>query len=592
MIFQNPFRILLKSEINKFIKITLLLFIVAIFEIFGIASIMPFFSMIANPNLINENKIFSKAYKIFEFSSVNNFIFFIGVVIILILIFSNSIKAYSVYKTNVFIGKLRSSIQKRLLDGYLNQPYDFFLFKNSSEISKIIWSDTDYVISNVITPVLSIISNSILLILIILLISIVNFKAALSIFFIISVFGLIFNLIFKNINDSPNIERSLASKNSFQVLSESIGGVKEIKVAQNERYFINMFSLHINKYAKLWSSSQTITQLPKFLLETIAFSLLIILTLILKHTYTDMSLILPILTLFAFAGYKTIPAIQIIYQGFASLKHAETAFSIIKTDLNLKNNNQSIESKFSPFNLNQIIKFSNIYYTYPGSTSKVLKNISLELKPNSTLGIVGGTGAGKTTFVDILLGLYRPDSGNIRIGDCNIDTFNNSSWKSLLGYVPQSIFLLDSTIAENIAFGVLKDEIDKENLFKAAKLASIHDFIINLPNGYDTVVGERGVRLSGGQRQRIGIARALYNSPKILILDEATSALDNLTESHIINALENLYGKCTIIIIAHRFSTIKKCDNIIIMENGEIIGHGTYSELINNNQDFQKLNMK
>ena len=208
------------------------------------------------------------------------------------------------------------------------------------------------------------------------------------------------------------------------------------------------------------------------------------------------------------------------------------------------------------------------------------------------MGIVGGTGAGKTTFVDILLGLYKFDSGNILIGNNNIDTFNNPIWKKSLGYVPQSIFLLDCSIAENIALGIPKDEINEEKLFKAAKLASIHDFILNLPKGYDTIVGERGVRLSGGQRQRIGIARALFNSPKILILDEATSALDNLTESHIIKALENLYGKCTIIIIAHRFSTIMKCDNVILLKNGIIAGQGSYSELSNNNVDFQKLNMK
>ena len=236
------------------------------------------------------------------------------------------------------------------------------------------------------------------------------------------------------------------------------------------------------------------------------------------------------------------------------------------------------------------IVLDSISYSYPENERTALKNVSLEIGACTTVGIVGGTGAGKTTLVDLVLGLLSPTEGEIRIDDTALTNANMRPWQRAIGYVPQSIYLVDDTVTRNIAFGLPTEEIDAEKVERASRLAALHDFVVNeLPLGYDTIVGERGVRLSGGQRQRIGIARALYNTPSLLILDEATSALDNITEKVVIEAVENMRNEMTIVMIAHRLSTVRRCDVIHVMERGTVVASGTYDQLLEGNELFRKM---
>jgi ABC-type multidrug transport system fused ATPase/permease subunit len=296
---------------------------------------------------------------------------------------------------------------------------------------------------------------------------------------------------------------------------------------------------------------------------------------------------LPVISLYVFAGYRLMPALQQIYSSFTQLTFVGPSLDKLTSDIkNLKPFNENQDK--GVLSLNKAITLKNIHYEYPNASRTALKNINLSILAKSTVGIVGATGSGKTTTVDIILGLLEPQKGALEVDGKVITQHNSRSWQRSIGYVPQHIYLSDDTIAANIAFGVEPHDIDLIAVEKAAKIANLHNFLIDeLPEQYQTTIGERGVRLSGGQRQRIGIARALYYNPNILILDEATSALDSQTEKAVMDAVNNLRKDITIIIIAHRLATIKKCDKIFLLEKGQIKNEGTFEELKNVNENFR-----
>ena len=297
---------------------------------------------------------------------------------------------------------------------------------------------------------------------------------------------------------------------------------------------------------------------------------------------------LPIISLYVFAGYRLMPAAQMIYSSFTQLTFASPSIEKLYYDIkNLNPTNLDRDNGVLPFK--KMISLKNICYNYPNASRTALKNINLNISFNDTVGLVGATGSGKTTIVDIILGLLEAQKGTLEIDGKVITKHNTQSWQRSIGYVPQHIYLSDDTVAANIAFGQEPRDFDENKIQKASKIANLHEFVMHeLPNQYQTTIGERGVRLSGGQRQRIGIARALYFNPQVLILDEATSALDNLTEKIVMDAVNNLSKHKTIILIAHRLSTVKKCDKIFLLEKGELKNEGTFDELININENFRK----
>lgn len=569
----------------------IMVLIMALIDMIGVASIMPFIAILTNPNIIETNSILNTIFQASNIIGINNvteFIFSLGIVIFGFLVLSLSFKALTTYAQLNFIQIIEYTIGKRLMESYLHQPYSWFLNRNSADLGKSIISEVGFVVGQAFSPALTLISQSIVSFFLIGLLILVNFKLTLIVTLIIAgAYWLIFKVSSRFLN-KIGTERVNANLMRFKNISEAFGASKEVKVGRLEKTFIKRFSKNAKLFAKHQASSSIIGQLPRYLIEAIAFGgMILVMLYIIAQTGSFVGAI-PTISLFAFAGYRLMPSVQQIYAAGATIKFSKPAIKKLYDDFNSLNKYIINESE-------EIIKFdktiilNDVSYNYPNSSRTALKNFNLTIPAKKTVGIVGTTGSGKTTAVDVILGLLEPQKGTLLVDDLAITANNFRSWQPLIGYVPQHIYLTDDTVAANIAFGVDIKEIDQELVCKVSKIANLHDFVIKeLPNQYQTTVGERGIRLSGGQRQRIGIARALYHNPKILIFDEATSALDSHTEKNVMEDINKIYkAQITIILIAHRINTLKDCDLIYQLEKGEIVRQGTFNELFHDGSQMR-----
>ena len=393
------------------------------------------------------------------------------------------------------------------------------------------------------------------------------------------IYGLIFYIV-RNYLGRIGKERLKNNKLRFTTINEAFSAAKEVKLGGLEKFFIKNFSDSAKNYATANATSQVIAQLPRFIVEGVAFGGILLIVLYIISQTGSFNNALPIISLYIFAGYRLIPAIQQIYISFTKLTFISPSLEKLCSEIK---NIETFPNKFDQDAIfpHESITLNNVYFHYPNSSRTAVKNINLNIPAKSTVGLVGITGSGKTTTVDIILGLLEAQKGTLKVDGKIITKQNIRSWQRSIGYVPQNIYLSDDSIYSNIAFGVDQENINKEAVIKACKIANLHEFIIReLPNQYQTAIGERGVRLSGGQRQRIGIARALYHNPHVLILDEATNALDNQTEKIVMESISNINKDVTIILIAHRLDTVKNCDIIYKFDQGQLIGKGNYKEMI------------
>ena len=571
-IFKKFISLLTPHERFRAFLLLIMIMIMAIIDMIGVASILPFIAVLSNPNIIETNNIISSMYKFSHNFGVENsqqFLFILGILVFVLLVFSLFFKALTTYAQVRFVQMREYSISRRLVEGYLNQPYSWFLNRHSADLGKTILSEVSVVIGNGIFPLMELISKGIVVIALITLLILVDPKIAVIVGLSLSaVYLLIFYLVRKFLNRIGK-ERLNSNKMRFTTVSEAFGASKEVKIGGLEELYINRFSTFAKNFAQSQASSQVISQLPRFILEAVAFGGIMLIILFMMLRTGEFNNSLPIISLYVFAGYRLMPALQSIYASFTSLTFVGP--SIDTLDKDLKNLDKVyLEKKNEVIKFNKLISLKSICYTYPNTTKTVLKNISINIASKSKVAFIGTTGSGKTTIIDIILGLLDPQKGSLEVDNKKITKQNLRSWQQIIGYVPQHIYLSDDTIAANIAFGLNTNDIDKHRVEKVSKIANLHEFVTNeLPNNYQTFVGERGVRLSGGQRQRIGIARALYNNPKLLILDEATSALDNETEKSVMDALNNLHKDITIILIAHRLNTVKNCDIVFKLDKGD-----------------------
>ena len=588
--FRKFLYLLTPQERKRASLLLIMITIMALLDMIGVASILPFMAVLTNPSLIETNLLLNKLFEASSFfgvESIKQFLFFLGVIVFIILLISLAFKALTTYVQIRFVQMREYSIGKRLVEGYLHQPYSWFLNRHSADLGKNILSEVSHVIGLGVNPLMELIAKSMVTIALITLLVLTDPKLALIVGFSIGgTYGVIFFFTRSYVIQIGNIR--LKNNNlRFKAVSEAFGAVKEIKVGALEKIYVKRYSDSAVTYAQNQASASVIGLLPRFILEAIAFGgiLLVILYLIAKTgTFNDA---LPILSLYVYAGYRLMPALQQIYTSSSQLTFVGASIDKLYSDIKSLNSHKSIQKEGALF-LNKKITLKNIYYSYPNTSRVALKNLNISVLANTTVGLVGATGSGKTTTVDIILGLLIAQKGTLEVDDKIISKQKIRAWQKSIGYVPQSIYLSDDTIAANIAFGIDPKDMNLKAIKRASKIANLHKFVMNeLPKKYQTIIGERGVRLSGGQRQRIGIARALYHNPKILILDEATSALDNQTEKAVMDAVNNLNKSITIILIAHRLSTVKKCDKIFILENGKIKNQGTFKELIKINKDFR-----
>ena len=526
--------------------------IMALLEAAGVASIVPFLAAITDSHAIESNRLLNHLYGNFGFSSQRDFIITLGIVSGAVIAASSTFKAITQHTLNRFSHLQLHSIGSRLLLNYLNQPYTYFLQHNTADLSKNILSETDQVVTAMIQPVVHTIAQSVIVLAITFLLLIYDARIAL---FVTLSLALMYGAIYyvaKNKLAAIGVERVRANTERYKAANEALGGIKEIKIGAASPLYLRRFKEATRIFARHRAANDTIAQTPLYIVEAVGYCSLIAIAIVVLWRTGNISEALPVIGLYGFAAYRMLPAVQVIYRGISRMRFSAAALARLHHDL-CQPPALHPESNQPPIVPQRQIRLASISYTYPTTTKPVFENFSCILQANTINVITGPSGSGKSTLIDILLGLLEPQQGIITVDETVITPKNLPAWQASIGYVPQHTYLFDGSIAENIAMGLSNDQIDMEAVRNAAAKAEIDQFISeDLPAGYKTGVGERGIRLSGGQIQRVGIARALYAKPSVLILDEPTSALDKETDSRLMATLVSLKERMTIVLVSHR----------------------------------------
>jgi len=556
-----------KRQRKGLVILTLLLFIGMILEVFGLSILIPALSIILDQEMIEKTPLISSTRNYFHEFSNQIFIFlFLGIIVVVYFIKSLFI-IFLTYKQNRFLTNITAYISNKLFSNYLSQPYFFHLNRNASELIKNIQIEVNHFYIFLLSLITIIIEGGFIFSVLATLIYIEPFGAmCIGIFYgLLSVIFLQFTK--KKLKVWGN-SREVIDGQVSKIALEGLGGIKDLLILGKATLFIEEFSKKNYLKARLNANQATVSQMPRFYLELISVVGLISFIILLILQGKETTSLISILGVFVAASFRMIPSLNRVIAAVQTTKFFSPAVDIISKEINSYTQVKTFENSFENFKFQSEIEFRKVNFSF-SDKSVILKNINLKINKGQTVGIIGESGSGKSTLVDVLIGLHKPTSGEIFI-DGNKDFQLKQSWRNKVGYVSQSIYLTDDTIKNNIAFGVLEDKIDIPRINQLIKDVLLDKFIKTLELGIDTKVGERGVQLSGGQRQRIGIARALYNQPEILVLDEATSALDLETEKEIMESINNLKGEKTLIMIAHRISTLIKADIIYEVKNNQI----------------------
>ena len=570
--------------------------LMGLIDVLGMSSILPFMAVVATPRVIHENPWLHKLFTMMAFESQNAFLIFLGSVALGLMLFSNAVSLTVSSSILRFSNKLGHGLSLRMLRGYLREPYTFFLDRNSSHLVLNCTDEVVHLIHGVVVPALTATAKLVGATCVLVLVLWVDPWLALSFGTVaVTAYAAIFLVVRRRVaslgKDSHN-----ANRERFRLATELFGGIKELKVFGRSGTYEEQFALLSARYARNQWISAAVGMVPRYAIESLAFGAILLLVIYLLATRNDFNKALPLLVLYAFTAYRLLPAFQQLFTSANQIRFNWASVEVVENGLKTFAEAGAGNGDPKPSTNNQIVSFEHqielrdIVFRYSGARDPVLAKFNLMIKRNTTVALVGSTGAGKTTIVDIILGLLEPEQGALLVDGVPVTSANVAAWQRRLGYVPQRIFLSDNSVAANIAFGVSPEHVDMGRVRLASEIANLHGFVMSeLPEGYGTMIGEHGVRLSGGQRQRIGIARALYADPDVLILDEATSALDGITEDSVTEAIRALSHEKTIITIAHRLSTVQECDVIYLLERGQIEDQGTYSELLDRSGVFRAM---
>jgi len=544
----------------------------ALFQVIGITSIFPFLAIAADPERIRHSQFGLRFLALLPPMSNRELLLTAGLIAIAALVASNAVNLLAEYARTRYAQNFAHWLRIRLLRRMASQPYTYFLQRNSGDLIKKILGDVTNYTTGVFLPLLDSVARGLTAALLLATVFLVQPVIALSAAIVLGAFYvIIFRLLARKRREvDENLRISVGGL--FREPHQMLGGIKPVKVHRAEEHFLSRFAKHSAVVAQMYARLPVFANGPRYLVEPLAFGGLVVAVLLLAAKGRDFSDILPNLGVMALAGYRLLPSLQLLYSQLTQVSAMRHAVDEVYEEFVAAETDRSIPPAISsdalararPLRWNDSITLREISFRYPGASRPVLDEFSLSIAKNTSLGVIGPTGSGKSTLVDLLLGLYQPAAGDILIDGRPLTPALVPAWQASIGYVPQDIFLIDDTIARNVAFGLPDDEIDPARLREACATAQILDFIeTELHDGFDTIVGERGIRLSGGQRQRIGLARALYHRPSLLILDEATSALDMATEAKLLDALRSLAGKLTMVVAAHRLSTLAGCDQLI-----------------------------
>lgn len=586
------FKLLTPEQRKRLIGLQVLVVFMAFAEVAGVAAIGPFMALVGDISLLEGDGKLAQLYTLSGFENPRDFLFWLGIAVLIALSGAAAVSMYTTWRLSLYAAQVGAEISSRLYKHYMQQPWLFHASGSSSQLTNRIAQEAGRVTNVVIQPLMQMNAKGVLALVMATAIFIFNPLVALA---GLLMFGLAYVILYKTVRRRLSQNgRAISQSNQqrFKLMNEGFGGIKDTLLLGRQAEFNQRFEYSSHRLGQAQGVTRGLSQVPRYAMELIAFGAVIFLVLYLLSAYDgNLGNILPILSVYALAGFKLLPAFQQMYTSLAQVKGNIASFDSIEEDLVASQNIEDIKpasmaGKLSP---KKLIKLDNISFSYPGKDDNALSELTLDIPVNQVIGLVGASGSGKSTAIDILLGLIEPQSGSLIVDGEEIKGEKKRSWQNNVGFVPQAIFLADSSIRENIAFGIPPDEIDESRITRAAQMAHLDELLERLPEGLNTRVGERGIQLSGGQRQRIGIARALYDDAEVLVLDEATSALDGITEKLVMDAIHDFSGKKTIIMIAHRLTTVKQCDSIYILENGSVLDKGHYDDLVSRNKTFQKM---
>ncbi len=581
-----------RGEKFKLIILFLMMMIAAFLEVLGLGTIPAFVAIVANPQRVLEHETWGPIIARFGIKEPRELLVYGAILLVGVFVVKNMYLVLFRYMEARFINNRRYHFNHKLMTAYMQAPYTFYLGRNSSELLRNTTGEVNLMINSVLMPLMLISKEGIMSISVLIFLVVVEPVISLFVILVMGSLAGVFLFITQRRIKRFGLEAQKYRRDMMQAARQGFGGIKDARVLNREAYFAEVFRKMAFRSSRLQMMKKVISDIPRPMIETIAVAGIMAIAIVMHLQGRPIADIVPIIALFGVAVVRIMPAIQNMTQKLTDLRYNLPSVNPIYDDITaLKASQREFRNdrrRKAKITLSDRITIRDLHYQYPNSEEQALNGLSLEIPKGRAVAFVGPSGAGKTTIVDVLLGLLEPQKGEILVDGENI--FDSiSAWQRNIGYIPQFIYLSDDTMRRNIAFGLPDDKISDENINRAVQQAQLQELVDRLPNGIDTVIGERGARLSGGQRQRIGIARALYHNPQVLVMDEATSALDNITEKQIIASIDALKGERTIVMIAHRLTTVMNCDTLYMMDKGRIVDSGTYNELLVRNAGFREM---
>ena len=569
--------LLSRHEKRKLVYVFALMFIGSILEALSLGMVVPVISLLSTPRSEIDSPFVES---VFDGVSDNGFVFIVMTIMVIVFTLKTLFLVWKVWYQKGFSNGLAARISSDLYQSYLRQPYEYFLARNSSTLIRNSTSGTT-LLDGVIDPLLFLVSEGLVTISLFIFLLYLEPIGTLATLTIFAVGAWSYRK-----PTARRIAKWGESDNDYkakliQQVHQGFGGIKDVKMLRREKYFVDLFHDYLLKSSSISQKFSFVQSLPRYFLELLTIVCFAVLVSSMIAFGSGLKSVIPVLGLFGVASFRILPATYQIINSIQSINKSKSLLSEISNDLSMSG------ESFHLFDAEEIefevLEIRNLKFAYVESQREALMDVSVLINRGEAVGLVGQSGSGKSTLVDVLLGFLAPQFGTVSVNGVNI-AGSLQRWRTKVGYVPQSIFLTDDTLRRNIAFGLADEHIDELAVQTALRSAQLEEFVYSLPEGLNTMVGERGVRLSGGQRQRIGIARALYNNPEVLVLDEATSSLDTETEHGVMQAVQALQGDKTVIIVAHRLSTVEYCDRLYRLDAGRIVDEGTFDEVMNRSQ--------